>query len=209
MTTPPPRTPPLPEPNQQQGYPPTEQSKPYGEQPPYVPPTDYAPPTGYAIVRARAKPAHPVRPAMVTVAAVLAFVWGGLTIISSLLSMVAGSLFSSVGSACARNDQSGLCAFVAGSGGLLITIGTALIVAAGLLMWGGVAALHGKNAKVLVVASGIQVVIQIVWMIDTGSIAFGIVGVIVPILLIVLMLSSASKSWFQAKRGATSKWSRS
>ena len=200
MTTPPLRTPPLPEPNQQQGYPPTEQSGPYGEQPPYVPPTDYG------MVRAEVKPADPVRPATVTVAAVLAFVWGGLTIISSLLSMVAGSLFSSVGSACARNDQSGLCASVAGSGGLLITIGTALIVAAGLLIWGGVAALNGKNAKVLVVASGIQVVIQIVWMIDTGSIAFGIVGVIVPILLIVLMLSSASKSWFQAKRGATSEY---
>lgn len=200
MTTPPPRTPPLPEPNQQQGYPPMEQSGPYGEQTPYVPPRDYA------VVRAGVEPADPVRPPMVRVAAVLAFVWGGLTIISSLLSMVAGSLFSSVGSACATNDQSGLCAFVAGSGVLLITIGTALIVAAGLLIWGGVAALNGKNAKVLVVASGIQVVIQIVWMIATGSIAFGIVGVIVPILLIVLMLSSASKSWFQARRGVTSKY---
>ena len=124
MTTPPLRTPPLPEPNQQQGYPPTEQSGPYGEQPPYVHPTDYG------MVRAEVKPADRARPATVTVAAVLAFVCGGLTIISSLLSMVAGSLFSSEGSACARNDQSGLCASVAGSGGLLITIGTALIVSA-------------------------------------------------------------------------------
>jgi hypothetical protein len=40
-------------------------------------------------------------------------------------------------------------------------------------------------------------------MIDTGSLAFGIVGVIVPIGIIGLMVSSASKRWFHAVRGAT------
>ncbi len=197
MTTRPPRTPPLPDPNQRKGYPPTQHSAPYGGEP------AYAPLTAYAAVPAGDKPADPVRPGMVTTATVLAFIWGGLTIISSLISMAAGSLFSRVGSACADNDQSGLCAFAAGSTSLLIVTGTALIVAAGLLIWGGVAALNGTNAKVLVIASGIQIVSQIVWMIDTGSIAFGIVGVIVPILLIVLMLSSASKTWFQTKGTAT------
>jgi hypothetical protein len=139
----------------------------------------------------------------VTAAAVLALLWGGLTIISSLVSMAAGSLFSGAGSACAENDQSGLCAFAAGSGNLLVVIGSALIVAAGLVIWGGVVALSGKNGKILVVASAIQIVIQVVWMVDTGSLAFGIVGVIVPIGIIGLMLSSSSKGWFRTVRGAT------
>lgn len=147
--------------------------------------------------------AHAIRPGMVTAAAVLAFIWGGLTIVSSLISMVAGRLFSGAGSACAQNDQSGLCAFAAGSGGLLTVLGIALVVAAGLVIWGGAVALNGRNGKILVIACGIQIVIQVVWMIDTGSIAFGVVGVIVPIVIIALMVSPASKSWLHARRGAS------
>lgn len=138
------------------------------------------------------------RPGMVTAATVLALIWGGLTVISALFSMVGGSLFHITGRACAPNDQSGLCAFVGNSGGLLIVIGIALIVAASLVIWGSIAARNGQNAKLLIIASGIQIVIQIVWMIETGSAAFGIVGVIVPIGIIGLISSSTSRTWFQA-----------
>ncbi|MEO7126591.1 MAG: hypothetical protein ABI382_12010, partial [Nakamurella sp.] len=78
--------------------------------------------------------ATPSRPGMVKTAAVLAFIWGGLTIVSSLISMTAGSLVAGAGSACAKNDQSGLCAFAADSGSMLIVIGIALIVAAALVI---------------------------------------------------------------------------
>lgn len=149
------------------------------------------------------RPTTPTRPGMVKAAAILAFIWGGLTIISSLISMTAGKILAGAGSACAKNDQSGLCAFAADSGSILIVIGIALIAAAGLVIWGGVAALNGTTAKVLVIASGIQIIIQIIWMIDTGSIAFGIVGVIVPLGIIVLMLNSASKTWFHTRGKAT------
>lgn len=70
------------------------------------------------------------------------------------------------------------------------------------MIWGGVAAMNGKNGKALVITCAIQIVIHIIWMIDTGSIAFGTVGVLVPICIIVLSLSSAPESWFQAKRRA-------
>lgn len=143
------------------------------------------------------------RPGTVTAAAVLGLIWGGLTIVSSLVSMVGGSILKHTGSACAPNDQSGLCAFVADSSGLLVVIGSALIVAAALVIWGSIAARNGKNAKVLVIASGIQILVQVGWMIETGSIAFGIVGVIIPIGIIGLIVSSASRTWFQARDGAT------
>lgn len=169
----------------------------YGRQP------SYAPAVVYAEVSPEHGPAGRRRPGTVTAAAVLAFVWAGLTILSSLISMAAGSLFRSAASACAENDQSGLCASAADSETLLVVMGIALIVAAGLLIWGGVAALHGKSGKILVATSGIQVVIQIIWMIETGSIAFGIVGTLVPMGIIVLMLGSASRRWLRAMRGAT------
>lgn len=145
----------------------------------------------------------PTRPGTAKAAAVLAFIWGGLTIISSLISMTAGNIIASAGSACAKNDQSGLCAFAADSGSMLIVIGIALIAAAGLMIWGGLVALNGTTAKVLVIASGIQILIQIVWTIDTGSLAFGIVGVIVPLAIILLMVNAASKTWFQTKGKTT------
>lgn len=101
------------------------------------------------------------------------------------------------------NDQSGLCAFVADSSGQLIITGSALIVAAVLVIWGSIIAWNRKSAKGLAIASGIQIVIQMVWMIDTRSIVFGIVGVIVPIGVIGLILSSVSRTWFRGSRKAT------
>ncbi|MEO7125995.1 MAG: hypothetical protein ABI382_01215 [Nakamurella sp.] len=162
-----------------------------------------AQPPAYPSAPAEYGPATPSRPGMVKAAAILAFIWGGLTIVSSLISMTAGSLLAGAGSACAKNDQSGLCAFAADSGSMLIVIGIALIAAAALMIWGGTVALNGTNAKVLVITSGIQIIIQIFWMINTGSIAFGIVGVIVPIGIIALMMNTASKNWFETKGKAT------
>lgn len=169
----------------------------YGGRPSYAPPADYA-----EVPRAHG-PAGRRRPGTVTAAAVLAFVWGGLTILSSLISMAAGSLVGGAGGACAENDQSGLCASAADSTTLLVAVGIALIVAAGLVIWGGVAALNGTSGRILVVTAGIQVVIQVIWMIETGSIAFGIVGTVVPLAIIVLMSSPASRNWFRTTGGAT------
>lgn len=169
----------------------------YGGQPSYAPPAVFADsPPGRG-------PWRPRRPGTVTTAGVLAVIWGALTILSSLISVAAGSLFGSALSACAENDQSGLCASAGSSQTLLLAVGVALIVVAALVIWGGVAALSGTSGKILVVAGAIQVVIQIIWMIETGSVAFGIVGVIVPATIIALILSAASKNWFHTVRGAT------
>ncbi len=166
-------------------------------------PPSHAPSAVFADVPPGRGPWRPRRPGTVTTAGVAAVIWGSLTILSSLISMVAGSLFGSALSACAENDQSGLCVSAGSSQTLLLVVGVALIVAAGLVIWGGAAALSGTTGKTLVVAGVIQVVVQIIWMVDAGSVAFGIVGTIVPAGIIALMLSSASKSWFHAVRGST------
>jgi hypothetical protein len=148
---------------------------------------------------------------MVTAAAVLSFIWGGFSIIGSLISLAAGSFVSSVGSACdSIADQidaatGAACTATSSLGGVLIIIGIVLIVAAALLIWGGVVALSGKNSKICVIAGGLLILAQIISLIASGgaSIAFGIFGIVVPVLIIVFLMNGTSKAWFQAKGGAT------
>jgi hypothetical protein len=80
-----------------------------------------------------------------------------------------------------------------------------LIVAAALLIWGGVVALSGKNAKVCVIAGGLLILAQIISLIASGgaAIAFAIFGIVVPVLIIVFLMNGTSKAWFTAKGGAT------
>lgn len=193
MTTPqPPQQPYAQQPYPQQQYP----QQPYPQQQAYA-----GVPAGYG-------PIAPARPGMVTAAAVLCFIWGGLAIIGALISMLGGAVVSSVGAACNSvgnldSATSAACDDVAGSGGLLIFIGIALMVVAGLLIWGGVVALSGKNGKVSVIACGILIILEIVMMIAGGGATFSIVGIIVPVLIIVFLLNTGSRNWFRARGGAT------
>lgn len=207
MTTPPGGTPtpefhgqqsgPNPAPYGEGGYPPAP-PPPYGA--PGYPAAGY-PPAGYPAPGYG--PSGPARPGMVTAAAVLCFVWGGFAIIGALVSMLGGAVVSAVGTACTSLDTTGACTSASGAGTFLILVGIVLIVCAGLLIWGGVVALSGKNAKVSVIACGILVVAEIAMMIASGGAAFAIFGIIVPILIIVLLMNKTSKSWFLAKGGAT------
>lgn len=198
----------------------------YGQQP-YQPPIPPAPPPGagpygqpgyppppppYAAYPAPGygAPALP-RPGMVTAAAVLSFIWGGFSIIGSIISLAAGSLVSGLGGVCdSLADQvdaatGAACTSTRSVGGLLIIIGIVLIIAAALLIWGGVVALSGKNSKVCVIAGGLLILAQIISMIASGGdgIAFAIFGIIVPVLIIAFLMNGTSKAWFKAKGGST------
>lgn len=191
--------PPAPGPYGQGGYPPPPAPPAYPA--PGYPQPGYAqpgyPPAAYAA-------AGPTRPGMVTAAAVLCFIWGGLALLWALIAGLIGAAVSSIGSAC--NQATGgdvSCSAASGVGGIAIVVAIALMVVAGLLIWGGVVALSGKNSKVAVIAAGILVVLQIIWMIAVGGVAFSIFGIVVPVLIIVFLMNNTSKGWFSAKGGAT------
>ncbi len=100
------------------------------------------------------------RPGMVTAAAVLAFVWGGLGILFGLLGLAAGSVLSSATSAVCNDatldrDTVTACNAAGGLGSFLIIVTIGTIVIAGLMIWGGVVALNGKNGQILVIACGV------------------------------------------------------
>lgn len=210
MTTPPPAGPGQPGPYPQQppqGYP--QQGYPQQGHPQQAYPQQGYPPQGYAQHGypqqgyPAGAPAGGARPGLVTAAAVLAFIWGGLSILGSIIGMAAGSVLGAVGSACAEYDETGACASAAGTGGFLIFISIVYIVAAGVLIWGGVVAMSGKNGKVLTIAGGALILVALIQAIAGGFGVMGLFGMIVPILIIVFMLNNASKAWFRSKGGAT------
>jgi hypothetical protein len=206
----PPQTPPAPGPYSQPTSGPYGQPAPgpYGQYPQGAyPPPQYAAPAGYG-APGYGPPAGLPRPGMVTAAAVLSFIWGGFSIIGSIISLAAGSFVSGLGGVCdsLSDEATGVaCRATQSAGGLLIVIGIVLIIAAALLIWGGVVALSGKNAKISVIAAGLLILAQIISLIASGgaAIAFAIFGIVVPVLIIVFLMNGTSKAWFTAKGGAT------
>ena len=149
---------------------------------------------------------------MVTAAAVLAFVWGGLGILWSIVALFAGSVLSAASSAvCDSNstylydsDTRDACNAVSGVGTFLIVITIGLIVVAALLIAGGVTAINGKNGQILVIACALYAVLAIVGLIVSG--AFGVsylLGVVVPVLIVVFIMNSQSRAWFRSVGGRT------
>jgi hypothetical protein len=122
------------------------------------------------------------RPGMVTAAAIVAIVWGAL---GALFGLLALSLAFLIG------------AFY----GLILLISVALSVA---LLVGGIFVLQGKNPKLLLmvsyVAIGVSLLSLIIGVIQSGGNAFsGILGIIVPGVIVALMLQPQSKQYFAAR----------
>ncbi len=156
------------------------------------------------------QPTKAARPGMVTAAAVLAFVWGGLALFWSVIGLLAGSLFSAATSAVCNSgtyidsETAAACDSVGGVGGFLIAITIGLILVAALLIAGGVTAINGKNGQLLVIACALYAVLAIVGLIVSG--AFGVaylLGIVVPVLIVVFMLNGNSRNWFRSVGGRT------
>jgi hypothetical protein len=122
------------------------------------------------------------RPGMVTAAAIVAIVWGAL---GALLSLLALSL-----------------AFLIGAiYGLILIIGIAIYVA---LLVGGIFVLQGKNPKLLLMVSYVAIAVSLLSLIigiaQGGSSAFsGILGIIIPGVIVALLLQPQSKQYFAAR----------
>jgi len=122
------------------------------------------------------------RPGMVTAAAIIAIVWGGLGTLFGLIAL--GVAFA-------------LTALL----GLFVLIGVLLAVA---LLVGGIFVLQGKNPKLLLYICYAAIVINIIELIisisqNGGSAFSGILGFIIPGVIIALLFQQQSKQWFAAR----------
>lgn len=127
------------------------------------------------------------RPGMVTAAAVLAFVVGGLTILGGLLTLLAGGIAASV---------------YTGLGGIIIVLAILFLAVGALYIFAGLKALQGKNAKILVIVAGISVVLQLVSMLSDFT-PTSLIGLAISAGIIALLLQEQSKAWFRAQGAST------
>ena len=200
-------------------YPPAGQ--PTYQQPGYQQPGQYPPPDQYAQYPAPAAypatnsfgqpgygPTPGTRPGMVTAAAVLAFIWGGLGILFGLIGLAAGTFITSASSAICNDSSltasdSATCNSVSSIGPFLIIITIGTIIIAGLMIWGGVVALNGKNGQILVIACGVYAALALISLFGSGFGFTSLLGFVIPVLIVVFMLNAASKAWFKVKGGKT------
>jgi hypothetical protein len=145
------------------------------QQPGYTPAPQYSgAPAGYGQPGAR--------PGMVTAAAIIAIVWGALGALFGLLALSLAFLIGALY-------------------GLILLVSVAMSVA---LLVGGIFVLQGKNPKLLLmisyVAIGVSLLSLIIGLAQGGSSAFsGILGIIVPGVIVALMLQPQSKQYFAAR----------
>lgn len=194
---------------QQPGYPSGGFQQPYPGQPGPAGYGQYPPPQYGAGYPAYWQPAKAGRPGMVTAAAVLAFVWGGLGILFSIFGLLAGSILSTASSAVCNSgtyydaDTADACNAVSGIGGFLIAITIATIVIAALMIAGGVTAISGKNGQILVIACAVYAILAIVSVIISGFGFAYLLGFVIPVLIVVFMLNGQSRAWFRSVGGRT------
>jgi hypothetical protein len=173
-------------PQQEPGYPPQQGYSPqqgHNPQQGHTPAPGYDPapsytggPAGYGAPTGR-------RPGIVTAAAVVGIVWGALGALLGLLVMVAAF---------------GLGAALAG---LITLISVAFSVA---MLVGGVFVLQGKSPKLLLYVSYVAIALGVISLIislaTTGGSAFnGVLGFIVPGVIIALLLNPQTKQYFAAR----------
>ena len=133
---------------------------------------------------------------------------GGLGILFGLILLFAGSVLSTASSAVCNDtsldfDTAAACDSVSGIGTFLIIVTLGTIVVAGLMIWGGVVALNGKNGQILVIACGVYALLAIISAIASSFGFTSLLGFVIPILIVVFMLNGQSKAWFKAKGGKT------
>ncbi|WP_019808958.1 hypothetical protein [Saccharomonospora halophila] len=118
----------------------------------------------------------PERPATVTAAAVLGFLAAALELVGGLAWMLGGAVLGSMERV--RWGETGF-------SGVVVVLGVAALIGAGAYLWGGVAALRGRQV-VLRVAAGVGAAVNLVAVITFGAGGLGLVLAAVLILLLSL-----------------------
>lgn len=125
------------------------------------------------------------KPGMVTAAGIIGIVWGALGLLFGLLGLAVA--FSLLG----------------GVYGLLVLLS---VVVSGALLWAGIQVVQGKSPRLLLLISYVAIGINLLTMIwaatQGGSFFTGLLGFIVPGIVVFLLLNPQSKQYY-ASRGVS------
>ena len=122
------------------------------------------------------------RPGMVTAAGVIGIVWGGLGLLFGLLALAVLFAFGALL-------------------GLLALIG---VVVSAALLWAGIQVIQGKSPRLLLIISYVAIginLLEMIWAATQGASIFsGLLGFILPGVIVFLLLNQQSKQYY-ASRG--------
>ena len=171
-------------------------SQPYGQQPPGNFNQGQGGPAYGGMPPAPQEHGGPVaRPGTVTAAAVLSFVQAGLTLICTIFVMIGLGAVA----AATKNDSIGGIDIDEGMLAFAWILAVAGLIGGGLLIWGGVKALSGTAGQLLVIASAVQIVLCIAWLVGLSGGIVSILLIVMPIIALVLSLGGPAKQ-FEASR---------
>jgi hypothetical protein len=172
----------------EQNYP--QGGAPQGGQPGWNPPQPGYSPQGYNAPGYEPAPSYAggpaptgQRPGMVTAAGIIGIVWGALGLLFGLLALTVA--FALLGALY----------------GLLVLLSVAVAAA---LLWAGIQVMQGKSPRLLLLLSYVAIAINLlvmIWSATQGeSIFSGLLGFIVPGVIVFLLLNPQSKQYY-ASRG--------
>jgi hypothetical protein len=121
------------------------------------------------------------RPGMVTAAGVIGIVWGGLGLLFGLLALTILFAFGAIL-------------------GLLALVGVAVSAA---LLWAGIQVIQGKSPRLLLLISYVSIalnVLIVIFEIAQGATIFsGLLGFVLPGVIVFLLLNQQSKQYYNAR----------
>ncbi|MEO5833118.1 MAG: hypothetical protein ABIR83_07070 [Nakamurella sp.] len=113
------------------------------------------------------------RPGMVTAAAVLAFVVGGLGLLLGLVGI----------------------GLVSGLSGFFSFLFVLVLIVAAVEIWGGVQVINGKDARTLTIAAGLGIVLNLIALLGAFA-GRSLLSFVIPGLILYFLLNPQSRSWF-------------
>lgn len=136
------------------------------------------------------------RPGATTAAAVLAFVQGGITLITTGILLLGLAALQSL-----EDDASAGGVEIQGSLTEAWLVCFVQLIGVGLLIWGGVKLMSGTAGNLFVIAAALQLVLCVYWLVRGAAPFVPIVLAVMPIVGLVLAFGQANKEYVRSRSG--------
>lgn len=152
------------------------------------PPAGY-PPAGHPPGSYPQGPPGQVKPGVVTGAAVLAFIQGGLLVVAGIVTLAGGSALSDLDVSVSRTYS-----------GVLTVLGVLTLVSAGLLIAGGVT-VQQRKPGLLIAGAVLSLLLSLWWAVQFGVVEGALTFAVMPIISLSLILGATTRTWMREPPG--------
>jgi hypothetical protein len=139
------------------------------------------------------------RPGGTTAAAVLAFVQGGITLITTGILMIALAAITDIANKADDTTAGGIDISGSLAEGWIVSI--VQLIGVGLLIYGGVKLLSGTPGPLFMIACGLQIALVIYWLVRSAAPVVPVVLAVMPIVALALTFSGTHKQFVASRSG--------